>query len=82
VGRPVIDRTGVNGHFNITLEYTPEAGITSIGPPDAPPPDAPVRADAPSLFTALQEQLGLKLEATRAPVDVLVIDKATQPTEN
>ena len=82
VGRLVIDRTGVQGHFNITLDYTPEAGITSIGPPDAPPPDPPVARDAPSLFTALQEQLGLKLESTRAPVDVLVIDRASQPTEN
>jgi uncharacterized protein (TIGR03435 family) len=82
VGRPVVDRTGVTGHFNITLEYTPEAGITSIGPPDAPPPDVPGRSDAPSLFTALQEQLGLKLESTRANVDVLVIDKVSQPTEN
>ena len=81
VGRPVIDRTGVTGHFDITLEYAPDAGITSPFPPGAPPQEAP-RGDAPSLFTALQEQLGLKLESTRAPVDVLVIDKVSQPTEN
>jgi uncharacterized protein (TIGR03435 family) len=83
VGRPVIDRTGVAGHFNITLEYTPEAGITSLpSPPGVPPQEPPVRGDAPSLFTALQEQLGLKLESTRAPVDVLVVDRVSQPTEN
>ena len=82
VGRPVVDRTGVMDYFDITLEYTPEAGITGPFPPGAPPPDAPARSDAPSLFTALQEQLGLKLESTRAPVDVLVIDKVSQPTEN
>jgi len=82
VGRPVVDRTGVADYFNVTLEYTPEAGITGHVPADAPPLDPPLRADAPSLFTALQEQLGLKLEATRAPVDVVVIDKVSQPTEN
>jgi uncharacterized protein (TIGR03435 family) len=81
VGRPVIDRSGVTGHFNITLEYTPEAGITSHLPAGVPQ-DPPARSDAPSLFTALQEQLGLKLESTRAPVDVLVIDRVSQPTEN
>jgi uncharacterized protein (TIGR03435 family) len=82
VGRPVVDRTGVTGHFNITLEYTPEAGITSVGPPDAQAQTPPAGRDAPSLFTALQEQLGLKLESTRAPVDVLVIDTVSQPTDN
>ena len=80
VGRPVVDRTGIADYFNLTLDFAPENDArTSNGPP-APP--APVAGDAPSIFTALQEQLGLKLEATRAPVDVLVIDKAAQPTEN
>jgi uncharacterized protein (TIGR03435 family) len=82
VGRPVVDRTGIDGYFNLTLEFAPEAGIAGPLPPEVPRPDAAPRADAPSLFTALQEQLGLKLESTRAPVDVLVIDKATRPTEN
>jgi uncharacterized protein (TIGR03435 family) len=82
VGRPVVDRTGVPDYFNVTLEYTPEAGITGHVPAGAPPLDPPVRSDAPSLFTAVQEQLGLKLESTRANVDVLVIDRVTQPTEN
>jgi uncharacterized protein (TIGR03435 family) len=82
VGRPVIDRTGVNDYFNFTLEYTPEAGITGPLPPGAQPQEPPPGRDAPSLFTAVQEQLGLKLESTRAPVDVLVIDKASQPTAN
>ena len=82
VGRPVVDRTGVEGSFNITLEYAPEAGITGPAPAGAAPPAPPANREAPSIFTALQEQLGLKLEATRAPVDVLVIDKALQPTEN
>jgi uncharacterized protein (TIGR03435 family) len=82
VGRPVIDRTGVEGYFNVTLDYAPEAGITGPLPPGVAPPDPTPRNDAPSIFSALQEQLGLKLESTRAPVDVLVIDRASQPTEN
>jgi uncharacterized protein (TIGR03435 family) len=80
VGRPVVDRTGITDYFDLTLAFAPESDArTSNGPPPAP---MPAVADAPSIFTALQEQLGLKLEATRAPVDVLVIDKASQPTEN
>jgi uncharacterized protein (TIGR03435 family) len=80
VGRPVVDRTGVADYFDVTLEFAPESDArTSNGPP-APQP--PAVGDAPSIFTALQEQLGLKLEATRAPVDVLVIDRAERPSEN
>jgi len=82
VGRPVVDRTGVEGYFNFTLEFAAEAGIAGPLPPGEPRPDAAARSDAPSLFTAVQEQLGLKLESTRAPVDILVIDKASHPTEN
>jgi uncharacterized protein (TIGR03435 family) len=80
VGRPVVDRTGVTDYFDITLEFSQESDArTSNGPPVPQPPTA---SDGPSIFTALQEQLGLKLESTRAPVDVLVIDQASQPTEN
>jgi uncharacterized protein (TIGR03435 family) len=80
VGRPIVDRTGVTDYFDITLEFAPESDArTSNGPPA---PQRPAVGDAPSIFTALQEQLGLKLEATRAPVDVLVIDTVSQPTEN
>ena len=78
VGRPIVDRTGVTDYFNITLEFSGDAR-TSNGPP-APQP-APAD-DGPSIFTALQEQLGLKLESTRAPVDVLVIDEVSRPSEN
>jgi len=82
VGRPVIDRTGVAGYFDFTLDYTPDVGVRGLGPATPPTGPAPAAGDAPSLFTALQEQLGLKLDATRAPVDVLVIDRASPPTEN
>lgn len=69
--RPVIDRTGLSGLFDLELEVTAE-----LGPP--PPPGAADRVDrafAPSLFTALQEQLGLKLDPRRGPIDVIVIDR-------
>lgn len=73
--RPVIDRTGLSGNFDIDLRYRPDLGTR----PDGPPP-APADPDAPSIFTAVEEQLGLKLVSDRAPVDVLVIDRLERPT--
>ncbi len=72
LGRPVIDRTNVPGDFKINLEFT----FRTM-------PDGPRTGETgPSLFTALQEQLGLKLENARASIEVLVIDSAERPTEN
>lgn len=65
VGRPVIDRTGLDGVYDWSLQWTP-----------VPDPDA---ATGVSIFTALREQLGLKLDAQRGPIDVLVIDQAELP---
>ena len=78
-GRIVIDRSGLTGTWEGTLTYAPDG---RGGLPGGPPPGAqlPVDSDAPNLFTALQEQFGLKLESTKAPVDVLVIDSVQQPT--
>ena len=76
VGRLVVDRTGLAGGFDFDLEFT--ADLPAAAAAGLPPPDA----NAPSIFTALQEQLGLKLEATRAPVEVLAIDGVERPTEN
>jgi uncharacterized protein (TIGR03435 family) len=77
VHRPVIDRSGLAGYFDIDLELT-----TELGPPPPPPgePDRFDRSSAPSIFTTLQEQLGLKLESSRGPVEVLVIDHVEQPS--
>lgn len=66
-GRIIVDKTGLEGFYAFTLRYT-----------GAPSPDS----DVPSLFTALQEQLGLRLQAATAPVRVLVIDNIERPTEN
>src|SRR5579862_758631 len=71
VHRPVTDKTGLAGGFDIKLEWTP----------DGAEPDAD-GTRAPSIFTALQEQLGLRLESRKAPVEVLVIDHAERPGEN
>ena len=72
VSRPVLDRTGLTGTFDIDVTYTP----------DNPVVDTSNAPNAPSLITALREQLGLRLESTRAPVDVLVVDRVRPPTEN
>lgn len=75
-GRFTVDKTGLLGSYNLDLEYRPDQlPPDGVLPPDVPPP--PV--DAPSLFTAVQEQLGLKLESRRGPVEVLVVDSGAQP---
>ncbi len=76
--RIVIDRTGLEGTFDIDLTFTPERMPQGPPPPGAPP--LSIDPNGPSLFTALQEQLGLKLESERAPVEVLVIDHVERPT--
>ena len=80
VGRLVIDRTGLAGSFDFELSFDPSS--TAKAPPAAPPGSTPRDDTAPSIVTALQEQLGLKLESTRGPVDVLIVDSAEAPTEN
>jgi uncharacterized protein (TIGR03435 family) len=77
VGRAVVDRTGLNGNWEFELEFQPEVPPGQL-PPGATPP--PVDPDAPNFFTAIQEQLGLKLEATKGPVEVWVIDGVEKPT--
>ena len=86
IGRPVIDKTGLTGLYDFTLTFAPE-GIRASGPLgptltrlSAQSPAPPVDAAAPSLSAALQEQLGLKLESARGPVEVVVIDRFEKPT--
>jgi len=80
VGRKVIDNTGLTGKYDITLKYTPDGSQFAKMPPQVEA--APADASRPSLFTALQEQLGLKLEVRKAPVEIFVIDRAEKPSEN
>ena len=81
VQRTVLNRTGITGFFDIDLNWTPDQMPRGDPPPGAPPLP-PIDPNGPSIFTAIQEQLGLKLESTTGPVDVLVIDHAERPTEN
>jgi uncharacterized protein (TIGR03435 family) len=71
VGRVVTDETGLPGTYDLELKFAPEGPL----PPAAPPADP----DAPSIFTALREQLGLRLDGRRGPVEVLVVDGIERP---
>jgi uncharacterized protein (TIGR03435 family) len=82
--RTIVDKTGLTGNYDFDLRWAPEQDLGS-GPPgpegsahDAPPPTD----SGPSVFTALEEQLGLKLESTKGPVKTLVIDHIDKPSEN
>jgi uncharacterized protein (TIGR03435 family) len=79
--RPVVDQTGLTGKYDFNLDFTPdESQFEGMGAKVSPQTDS---ANAPpNLYTAIQEQLGLKLEATKAPAEVLVIDHVEKPSEN
>lgn len=77
--RTVIDKTGLNGTYDIGLKWTPDE------PPASLPSDAqatPQAEPGPSIFTAISEQLGLRLESQKGPVEVIVIDHAEKPSPN
>jgi uncharacterized protein (TIGR03435 family) len=83
--QPVVDQTGLGAtRYDFTLKWTPDPSQSQIGgpaPPNAPPPAD--NADVPpDIFTAFQQQLGLKLENTKAPVDVMVVDRLGKPSDN
>jgi uncharacterized protein (TIGR03435 family) len=75
VDRPVFDRTGLSGEFDLDLTYAASYGGDLAAASAAP-------GDAPLMFTALQERLGLKLESAKGPIEVLVIDSVERPVEN
>lgn len=75
VGRVVVDKTGIPGRFDVTLRWTPDQGPEKLN--GEPIPDPP-----PSIFTAVQEQLGLKLDSQKGPVQVLVVEHVETPTAN
>jgi uncharacterized protein (TIGR03435 family) len=85
-GRIVVDKTNLTGKYDINLEYTPDQGQI-LGPPPGGGPNGlpslpPIDPNGPSLFTALQEQFGLKLESQKGPVEMIVVDHIERPSEN
>jgi uncharacterized protein (TIGR03435 family) len=86
VGGTVVDKTGLTGRYEVKLAWSPEpgqgGGLPGLPPAGGggavpPPPDPSL----PSIFTAIQEQLGLRIESSRGPVEVFVIDGAEKPVE-
>jgi uncharacterized protein (TIGR03435 family) len=73
LGRLVRDQTGLRGKCDVELQWTPDRALLQSPPPEAGPP---------SIFTALQQQLGLKLKSARGPVKILVIDHIERPADN
>ena len=83
LGRQVVDKTNLAGEYDLALDWTPEAGESSAIPGQpGPPPDVQSEGEdlKPSIFTALQGQLGLRLQATKAPLDVLIVDRVEKPS--
>jgi uncharacterized protein (TIGR03435 family) len=84
LGRRVLDKTGLKGNYDFTLQWTPDDSepfkrvADNPAPGNAPQPDS----SGPSILTAIQEQLGLKLESQKGPAEVLVIDHVEKPSEN
>ena len=80
LGRTVIDKTGLTGKYDFTLQWTPLPGQGLGLPPEAEVQQSDV--EGPSIFTALQEELGLRLESATGPVEIIVIDDARRPSAN
>ena len=72
LGRPVIDKTALDGAFDVTLKWMPEQNV----------PLGPGATASPEIFAAIQDQLGLRLDSTKAPVEALVIDRVERPSAN
>ena len=82
LGRTVIDKTGFTEPFDVRLDFVPDESTAAMPPPPPDAAGAPPDSRNPSILVALQEQLGLRLESARGPVEVLVIDHVAQPSAN
>jgi uncharacterized protein (TIGR03435 family) len=80
LGRVLLDKTGLSGNFDITVQWTPDQNPGLRFSADAS--NLGANTDGPSIFTAFQEQLGLKLESANGPVEIFVVDRAEKPSEN
>lgn len=83
LGRPIVDKTGLTGKYDFTLTYSlDQSESPTASAPNGQPALAAADPTAPSLFTALQEQLGLKLESGKGPIEIIVIDHIERPSGN
>lgn len=82
LGRTVVDKTGLTGNYDFTLRWTPDNGQALTGGLQGIAGGTPPDSSEPSIFAAIQAQLGLKLESKKGPVPVLVIDHVERPSEN
>jgi uncharacterized protein (TIGR03435 family) len=85
LGRPVLDKTELTGKYDFTLKFATDRPQPQAAPGDSPsgqPPPGQLNPDAPFLLTAIQQQLGLKLESGRGPVEIIVIDHVERPSGN
>jgi uncharacterized protein (TIGR03435 family) len=84
--RPLIDKTGLTGSYDVAMEFAPDPVIMTIrmgGIGQPPPANAPDPSGAPTLYSALTDQLGLKLESRKGPVESLIVDSMEKtPTQN
>ena len=86
LARTVVDRTGFTGLFDVRLEFSPDSSLgglpTPAGADDPRVPTIPADPNHPGIFAALQQQLGIRVEAAKGPVEVVVIDRVERPSEN
>jgi uncharacterized protein (TIGR03435 family) len=82
VGRPILDRTGLSGKYDFELKWTPDQSSANNAVGGVAHPLAVADPDRPNIFTALQKQLGLNLESSKAPVTVIVVDHIETPSAN
>ena len=74
---PVVDKTGLTGRYTFTLKYSPRTALNAD-----PTPKPQALQDIPSIFEALPDQLGLRLEREKTPIEIIVIDSVSKPSEN
>jgi uncharacterized protein (TIGR03435 family) len=82
VDHAVFNRTGLSGEYDFQLDFTPDSGPCHVAPDNVGASPAADPSALPSLYTAVQEQLGLKLESSRGPVELLIIDRVEKPSDN
>jgi uncharacterized protein (TIGR03435 family) len=82
IAYPVVDLTGLQGLYDFNLDWAPGEGDANVEPPNPDQPTSSEPSSAPSLFRALEQQLGLKLQSKKLPVEVLIVDSASKPSAN